>query len=184
VFNLVSWILGLDRTGPSRITASGDPPTEGLWDCPVNFQVDYEFENPELTIHWEQPGVRAGDFEFGAVYHGARGKTIVRGGDGRVFPDDQVVEFAESNGMQHALESDERADGFNMKNWMDCIKSRKQPIMDIESGHRVATMCLLANIAYQIGRPVKWNAGKERIENDRSSNRLLGSPGRGAYRIG
>ena len=183
VFNLVSWILGLDRMGPSRIVAKGDSPTEGLWDCPINFQVDYEFTDPELTIHWEQPGVRAGDFEFGAVYHGTRGKTVVRGGDGRVFPDNQVVEFAESRNIQHALKPGERADGCNMRNWMDCIKSRKQPIMDIESGHRIATMCLLANISWQIGRPVEWDAMREHIIRDRPANRLLGGAGRGVYGV-
>ena len=183
VFNLVSWILGLDRTGPSRIQASGNVPTEGLWDCPTNFEVTYEFDDPQLSIHWEQPGVRAGDFEFGAVYHGTRGKTIVRGGDGRVFPDDQVIDFAKSQGIDHALKKGEQADAFNLRNWMDCIKSREEPIMDMESGHRIATMCLLANIAYQIERPVVWNHRSERIEDDERANLLLGNPGRGAYRL-
>jgi predicted dehydrogenase len=39
VFNLVSWFLGLDRTGPSRITATGQRPMEGMWNCPTNFEV-------------------------------------------------------------------------------------------------------------------------------------------------
>lgn len=183
VFNLISWILGLDRTGPSRVIASGIPPTEGLWNCPINFEVTYEFENPDLNIHWAQPGVKAGDFEFGAVYHGTRGKTVLRGGDGRVFPDDQVNEFAKAKGIPYALEKGIRADSFNLKNWMECIETRNQPIMDIESGHRVATMCHLANIAYRIERPVRWDAGRERIVNDESANLLLGSPGRGAFKL-
>lgn len=183
VFNLISWILGLDRTGPSRITASGTPPTEGLWDCPVNFEVTYQFEKPNLTIHWEQPGVKAGDFEFGAVYHGTRGKTVVRGGDGRVFPDEQVVEFAKAKGIPFQLETGERADTFSLKNWLSCMETREQPLMDIESGHRVATLCSLANIAYQIGRPVEWDAQSERAKADPSANLLLGSPGRGPFRL-
>lgn len=183
VFNLISWILELDRKGPTRVTASGNPPTKGLWDCPLNFEVTYEFEDPDMTIHWEQPGVKAGDFDFGAVYHGTRGKTVVRGGDGRIFPDEQVVEFAKSEGIPYALGKGERADTSNLQNWMDCIETREEPIMDIESGHRVATMCSLANIAYRIDRPVHWNARRERIENDEPANLLLGSPGRGKFRL-
>lgn len=183
VFNLISWILGLDRTGPARISAKGNPPTEGLWDCPLNFEVTYEFDNPNLTIHWAQPGEKAGDFEFGAVYHGTRGKTVVRGGDGRVFPDEQVVEFAKAHKMDHALKPGIRADFFNLQNWMDCIETRNQPIMDIESGHRVATMVSLANIAYRLERPIKWDARRERVENDEGANLLLGNPGRGEFRL-
>jgi predicted dehydrogenase len=184
VFNLLSWILGLDDTPAYRVTASGKQPTEGLWNCPIHFEATYEFSDPELTIHWEQPGVKAGDFEFGAVYHGTRGKTIVRGGDGRVFPDEQVEAFAKAQGIPYALAKGERADATNLKNWVDCIQSREKPLMDIESGVRVATMCHLANVSYQIGRPVQWNAKKERIENDEGANLLLGHPGRGAFRLG
>ena len=55
--------------------------------------------------------------------------------------------------------------------------------MDIESGHRVASMCHLANIAYRLERPIQWNAKKERIENDPTANWLLGDPGRGDFRL-
>ncbi|MEM0898034.1 MAG: Gfo/Idh/MocA family oxidoreductase [Verrucomicrobiota bacterium] len=183
VFNLISWILDLDRTGPSRVTASGNPPTEGLWDCPLNFEVTYEFENPKLTIHWAQPGVKAGDFEFGAVYHGTRGKTIVLGGDGRVFLDEQVIDFAKAEGIPHALAKGERADATNLQNWLACMQSRKEPLMDIESGHRVSSMCSLANVAWQVDRPLQWNPTSEQIENDPGANLLLASPGRGEFRI-
>ncbi len=183
VFNLVSWIMGLDRTGPSRVTAKGQQPLEGMYDCPVNFEITYEFEDPELTIHWAQPGIPAGDFEFGAVYHGTRGKTVVRGGDGRVFPDEQVIEFAKANRIDHELQRGVRTHMINQQNWLECIQSREQPIMDMESGHRIATMCILANMSYRLGRTLKWNARRERVENDEGANLLLGSPGRGEFRL-
>ncbi len=183
VFNLISWILNLDRTGPSHIEASGQIPESGLWNCPTNFEVTYTFDRPELTVHWAQPGNRAADFEFGAVYHGAKGKTIVRGGDGRVFPDEQVVEFAKANDMPYALPKGVPAHKYNLENWLDCIRSRKEPVMDIESGHRVASMCILANLAYRLERPVSWNPKSERFNRDTAANLLLGSPGRGEWQI-
>jgi predicted dehydrogenase len=183
VFNLISWILGLDRTGPSKISATGKRPTEGIWDCPTHFEVSYEFRKPNITIHWAQPGVRAADFEFGAVYHGTQGKAIVRGGDGRVFPDDQIIEYARAKGMEYELPQGVRAHDINLQNWLDSIKTRKRPIMDIESGHRVASMCILANLAYRLERPLEWNARRERFDKDKSANLLLASPGRGKYRL-
>jgi len=183
VFNLISWFLDLDRTGPAHIEASGRIPESGLWNCPTNFEVTYEFKRPDLTIHWAQPGVQAGDFEFGAVYHGTKGKTIVRGGDGRVFPDERVTKFAEEQGMATTLPKGVPAHKYNLENWLDCIKTRKQPVMDIESGHRVASMCILANLAYRLERPVSWDHKKERFDEDDAANLLLGSPGRGNWRI-
>lgn len=183
VFNLISWFLDLDRTGPSQIAATGQVPQSGLWNCPTNFEVTYDFKNPNLSIHWAQPGVRAGDFEFGAVYHGTKGKTIVRGGDGRVFPDEQVTEFAKANGMVTTLPKGVPAHKYNLENWLDCIKTRNEPVMDIESGHRVASMCILANLAYRLERPVSWDAKKEQFSQDKAANLLLGNSGRGEWRI-
>ena len=145
VFSLVSWFLGLDRTGPASIIASGDHPPEGLWDCPINFEVAYEFEEPNLSVVWEQPGVPAADFDFGAVYHGTEGKVIVRGGDGRVFPEEKVLRYAADHGLEI---KDSIANEEHRRNWLDCIRTRKTPSMDIESGHRVASMCILANLSY------------------------------------
>ncbi len=184
VFNLISWFMGLDRTGPSRVEANGRHPESGLWDCPTNFEVTYAFDRPDLEIYWVQPGEKAADFDFGAVYHGTRGKTIVRGGDGRVFPDEQVIAFAEANGLESKLPKGVPAHDLNLANWLDCIRSRKQPVMDIESGHRVASMCILANLAYRLERPIAWDAKRERIIDDASANGLLGSPGRGEWRLG
>ncbi len=183
VFNLISWFLGLDRTGPSRIEAKGRIPESGLWNCPTHFEVTYDFKRPDISIHWAQPGIRAADFEFGAVYHGTQGKTIVRGGDGRVFPDEQVVAFANDNEMAYTLPDKVPAHKYNLENWLDCIKTRKAPVMDIESGHRVASMCILANLAYRLERPVSWNPKRERFDRDKAANLLLGSPGRAEWRI-
>jgi len=183
VFNLVSWFLRLDRTGPTRIKATGQHPTSGLWNCPTNFSVTYEFKDPELTIVWSQPGERAADFDFGAVYHGTKGKTIVRGGDGRVFPDAQVEAYAKSKGQSVLLPKGVRGHDIHRENWLDCIRTRKTPTMDIESGHRVASMCILANLAYRIERPLEWNARRERFVGDDAANLLLGTPGRGIYHL-
>ena len=184
VFNLISWFMGLDRTGPSTVAAGGNVPGTGLWNCPTEFHVTYTFDKPKLTVKWAQPGIQAADFEFGAVYRGTRGQTIVRGGDGRVFPDDQVIAYAKDHGLPSEAPKGLNAGQIHMDNWLDCIKTRKAPDMDMESGHRVASMCILANIAYRLERPLKWDAKAERFVNDPGANLLLGSPGRGHYRIG
>jgi predicted dehydrogenase len=183
VFSLISWCLDLDRTGPVRVTATGDHPPSGLWDCPINFEVTYEFENPALTLVWSQKMAPPADFDFGAVYHGEKGQTIARGGDGRVWPGPEVEAFAAARNQPFALPKGVKTDDLHRANWLDCIRTREMPLMDIESGHRVASLCILANLAYRLERPLEWNAKTERIVNDESANHLLGSPGRGIYHL-
>jgi predicted dehydrogenase len=183
VFSLVMWILGLDHTGPSRVTATGRPPVEGIWDCPTHFEVAYEFDDPKLSVTWSQPGVKAADFDFGAVYHGTSGRTVVRGGDGRTFPDEQVAAFAEARGEEVSLPRGGNALDQHYRDWFDCIRSREQPLMDIEPGHRVASMCILANLAYRAGRPLRWNAETERFIDDPAADHMLGNPGRAEFHL-
>ena len=59
-----------------------------------------------------------------------------------------------------------------MRNFLDCVKSRKRPNADIEDGHLVNTVCRLGNIAYRVGRTLRWDASKEQVVGDDEANRL------------
>jgi hypothetical protein len=39
-----------------------------------------------------------------------------------------------------------------MQDWLDCMRSRKTPLADVEIGHRSISVCHLANIARQVNR--------------------------------
>ncbi|MFO7903543.1 MAG: hypothetical protein ACQESR_09990 [Planctomycetota bacterium] len=71
----------------------------------------------------------------------------------------------------------------HMANFFDCVKSRNKPISDVESQHRTATMCHLANISMQLGRPVQWDPAKERCVGDDEATALLSRPQRPGYEI-
>ncbi len=64
----------------------------------------------------------------------------------------------------------------NKRNWLDCIRTRKQPFADAEDGHRVATACHLANISLRLGRMVRWDPVKEDIIGDREASAMLVRP--------
>ena len=51
----------------------------------------------------------------------------------------------------------------HMENFFDCVKSRKAPICDAETGHRSATMCHLGAIAMRTGKKLTWEAGAEKF---------------------
>ena len=62
------------------------------------------------------------------------------------------------------------------RNFLDCIKSRKEPNSDLESGHRVATVCHLANLSLRTGRKLRWDPEKEAILDDTEASRMLVRP--------
>ncbi len=64
----------------------------------------------------------------------------------------------------------------HVRNFLDCIKTREQPIVDLESAHRVATACHLANISLRTGRKIRWDADQEEILGDPEAARMLVRP--------
>ena len=76
----------------------------------------------------------------------------------------------------HLYESDQQHG-----NWLDCIKSRKEPISPVEIGHRACTVCLVTHIAMKLGRKLKWDPDKEKFVNDDEANRMLSRPQRAPY---
>ena len=50
--------------------------------------------------------------------------------------------------------------------WVACSRSRKDPNIGVEHGHRVATVCHLANISLRTGRKIRWDGQKEAILDD------------------
>ena len=71
----------------------------------------------------------------------------------------------------------------HMQNFYDCVRSRKDPIMNVENGHRVATLCHLGNIARWLGRPLKWDPEKEDFPGDDEANQYLDVPKRKGYEL-
>ncbi len=62
----------------------------------------------------------------------------------------------------------------HMQNFIDCVRSRKNPIAPVEVGCSTNTLCCLMNIATELERPVKWNPATLSFDNDEeaASHRL------------
>ena len=70
-----------------------------------------------------------------------------------------------------------------MQNFYDCVQSRKDPIMNVEAGHRVATLCHLGNIARWLGRRLTWDPQQEVFPDDAEANGFLDIPRRKGYEL-
>jgi predicted dehydrogenase len=67
------------------------------------------------------------------------------------------------------------------RNFLDCVRTRKTPISDVESGHRVATACHLANLSLRLGRSLPWDGKRETIPGNVEAAQHLVRPYRAPW---
>ena len=60
-----------------------------------------------------------------------------------------------------------------MRNFLDCCKSRQQPALNLEIGHRVSTLAHLGNIAYRTGHKIVWDDVAEKVVDDHEADKLV-----------
>jgi hypothetical protein len=60
----------------------------------------------------------------------------------------------------------------HVRDFLACVKSRRQPVLNLELGHQVSTVAHLGNIAYRTGRKVVWDSAAERIVGDSQAAKL------------
>jgi hypothetical protein len=51
-------------------------------------------------------------------------------------------------------------------NFIESVRSRKDPVVPVEIGHSSATVCNLGNIACELKRTVKWDPSTETFVDD------------------
>lgn len=71
-----------------------------------------------------------------------------------------------------------------VRNFVDCVKNRKEPLCPLEVGHRSTSFALLANIALKMKRRLEWDGVNERFTNCEEANKLLHYDYREGYVLG
>jgi hypothetical protein len=70
-----------------------------------------------------------------------------------------------------------------MKNFLECMRTRKEPAAPVEVGHRSNTICLLVHIAMKLGRKLRWDPQAERFIDDDEANGRLEYPHREPWTV-
>jgi len=174
-YDIAQWALGLDATGPVKVTGSGEfltPNRAYPYDCETRYRYDCEYADGLV--------ISAGsEFAPGTKFIGESGKWLlvqrnrpVRASDKRVLG--EVIGTDETR----LYKSDN-----HWRNWLDCAKQGTQPIAHAEAGHRAASAGLLGQIAIATGRPLRWDPVKEEILDDPAANALLRPQIRGGWAL-
>lgn len=161
-YDIAQWGLGMDQTGPVEVIY----PAEGSG--PIN----YLYANGIRMIHG------GGHPKAAVEWVGETGRVRVnRGAFLETDPPNLALEPIGA-GEEHLYASDNHKD-----NWLECVRTRREPICPVEIGHRTATVCHIGNIAYWLRRSLKWDPKKEEFVNDPEANRLLQRPMREPWQL-
>jgi predicted dehydrogenase len=183
VFSVVRWCMDADAQHPASIEATGTAPPRGLWDAPRTMKVVFTFKNPDWQLIWDQPGEPKGPADFGMVFQGDRDQLIVCRDGTRIDAEEKARKFKVPLGgvRVHRMDQDSDYNVNHKADWLQAIKNGTRPCMDIELGHRTASMCILANLSYLLGRRLQWDGAREQVIGDEQANRLLSRPQRYPY---
>jgi predicted dehydrogenase len=183
-FSTILWCLDADDQVSFTVEATGTRPVKGLWDCPPEMDVVYEFQDPDWTLIWSQPGRKVGKTEFGQVFYGENGSLLLEWEGARKWAEPEAIAFGVPAGGVDPY-TPNLYDDFGMNHMGEWLKSittaGHMPNVDIEIAHRTATLCILGNLSYQLGRKLQWDGVQQQVVGDAQANRLLGNPQRHPY---
>lgn len=167
--DIVQWALGMDASGPVRVSGSGVFPSSGLFDTPDQVDVIWEYANGvKVRCTTGTPHCR---------FSGSEGAIEVGRGHFEATPDTlSDVTFTDRDIQLY------RSDD-HMGNFLDCIRTRRDPICPPETGHRSATVCHLGNIAIRLGRALEWDPVQECFINDNEANAMRSRPMRSPWSL-
>jgi len=168
--DIAQWGNGSDDTGPVEIEAKAEFPDRGLFDVHTTFHSEALYANGvRLVIETgDPPGVR---------FDGDRGWIFVTR--------DEITASDPAILRQEAAENEIRLyqSGNHMKDYLECMRTRKDPVAPVEVGHRSNTICILAHIAMKLGRKLRWDPQAERFLDDDEANGRLDYPHRKPWTI-
>jgi len=181
------WAMDMDYSGPVEVSGWAEFPTKGLWNVHGKFKTEGLYAN----------GVRmfiSGDYPNGIKFIGTEGWIFVSRGNESVTPTDPVMKLKDAQALSasdpkiitsvigpdeiHLYESKDQHG-----NWLDCVKSRQQPISLVEIGHRACSTCLIHHMAMKLKRKLYWDPMKEHFKNDDEANSMRSRPQRAPYVI-
>jgi len=162
LLDTAQWANDTERTGPVEVEGAGKRHDKGLYDTFYEYHLRYKYASGvELFIDSGGTGIR---FE---------------GTDGWVCSDGwtQPLRASSPEILRSAIGPTEvrlfTCPAGEHRNFLDCVKTRRDPYFPAEIGHRCSTVAHLGNIAMWTGRKLRWDPQAERFIGDDDANRYL-----------
>lgn len=165
MYDIAQWALGVDLdSGPVEVKATAEFPDRGLFDVHVGYEAQAEYANGvKMISHNGKAGVK---------FVGSDSWIWVQRGSFDA-PDRNIFREEPGTGEIKLVESKN-----HMLNFLESMRSRKDPIAPVEAGHRSNSVCVIHHIAMKLGRKLRWDPKAERFLNDDEANGMLDYPHR------
>jgi len=162
-YDFIQWVLDADRSGPTELWVENDV-------------LRYRYANGVVVHGCPYPGDDVGG-EGGARFIGTEGWVAV---------DRKNLTASSREILERPIDPVKvglyRCNSHS-GNFLECVRTRRRPICDVETCHRAASAVLLGGIALQLKRPLKWDPQQEHFVGDDEANRLLSTAFRPPWQI-
>jgi predicted dehydrogenase len=173
LIDIVQWAMQVEA--PSVVASMGGRYyIKDNAETPDTLQVTYEYRNPDFVCVYENRWDNANSMYkkgYGIEFHGTDGTLFVDRGGFEVIPEEHLLHIngplavrdmaAVIPAMKRKSVNDSHSD--HVRNFLDCMKSRKRPISDIEIGHRSTSACLLGNVAFRSKERIEWDVKNQKL---------------------
>jgi len=167
--DIAQWGHGTDKTGPVEIEATGEFPTDGLWNVLLRFEVRYKFaDGVDMVYECSRPYTR---------FEGTEGWVQANYGKGLTAEPASLLKERIGEDEIHLPRRSDKGD------FIHCIKTREETMESIEVGHRTNSLCQLGLIAIERGKKLRWDPDREVFLNDDTANRMLTRPLRAPWAL-
>jgi predicted dehydrogenase len=145
--------------------------------------IDATWEFPGWVLRYSYSGfsnfhrVQSRPFHHGILFLGDKGSMVL---DRRGY---EVYENGRPGAPVQTVNRPQDEDEAWQRRFVDRFKEGKPADLPIEESHRATAVCLLANIAWRVGRRIRWDAGREEIPGDPEAAALLARPRRKGYEL-
>ncbi len=170
MLDIAQWGHGTELSGPVSVEAAAEFPERGLFNVHTKFRAEALYaDGVTLTVETGDPA--------GVRFEGTEGWLFVRR-EGIECSNPSWLSYQPGSGPVQLYRSSN-----HMKNFLECMRTRKDPAAPVEVGHRSNSLCLIVHAAMKLQRKLRWDPTREQFFGDEEANRLLNYPRRQPWNI-
>jgi predicted dehydrogenase len=181
LINIALWAMGPEW--PKGIVSSGGKYLlKDNSETPDTQITIYEF--PSYTMLWEhqvQCGLGPDRREHGVMFTGSDATLILDTSGWEVIAEPRKRGMVE---MKRSAKVDEGVRAAHARDFLDCVKSRKPAVENLDIGHHVSTVAHLGNLALRSNSRIEWDAASERVRGDHPANDFVTRKYRAPWKLG
>lgn len=182
-FDVAHWGMNCELSGPSKVEGKGEFPTNKIWNVHGAYNIELHYPgNIKMTVSDRFPnGIKfIGDEGWIFVSRDAQGATA-SDPTSRATPlkplDASAPKLLDPSGVTVQFPHSTS----HHKNWLECVKSKKTPLVPAPIAERANAACIVSWIAMKLAQPLTWDVKSERFLNDAEANGMLSRAERAPY---